>query len=196
MLFLFCRSVWSVGHSFAFTVCPNRILLLADARIRTQRSVVIAGHATNLVNHLSVLVFFWMHALCNSQEILIRARIFKLLRSPGINSKESIPPAYVAWRTGAKALFLLGSEAPIGCLKMPALVVNRLFWEPSSQNCVIKIRFLEVHSKKHLVEDNVTLKCSQLKLKRNIFVFWNWSLTTVSYFCRIGTAPSLFCSPL
>ncbi len=27
-----------------------------------------------------------------------RARIFKLLRSPGIDSKESIPPAYVAWR--------------------------------------------------------------------------------------------------
>jgi hypothetical protein len=27
-----------------------------------------------------------------------RPPIFKILRSPGINSKESIPPAYVAWR--------------------------------------------------------------------------------------------------
>ncbi len=27
-----------------------------------------------------------------------RARIFKRLRSPGIDSKESIPPAYLAWR--------------------------------------------------------------------------------------------------
>jgi hypothetical protein len=29
-----------------------------------------------------------------------RARIFKRFGSPGINSKESIPPAYVAWRAG------------------------------------------------------------------------------------------------
>ena len=30
----------------------------------------------------------------------IRARIFKRLRSPGIDSKEWIPPVYVAWRAG------------------------------------------------------------------------------------------------
>jgi hypothetical protein len=36
-------------------------------------------------------------------------RYFKLLRSPGIDSKDSIPPAYVAWRAGATTLFLLGS---------------------------------------------------------------------------------------
>jgi hypothetical protein len=36
-----------------------------------------------------------------------RARIFKLARSPGIDSKETIPPAYVAWRVGAITLFLL-----------------------------------------------------------------------------------------
>ncbi len=35
--------------------------------------------------------------------------IFKLLRSPGIDSKESIPPAYVAWRAGTTTLFLHGS---------------------------------------------------------------------------------------
>jgi hypothetical protein len=29
-----------------------------------------------------------------------RARISKLLWSPGIDSNESIPPAYVAWRAG------------------------------------------------------------------------------------------------
>ncbi len=38
-----------------------------------------------------------------------RARIFKRLWSPGIDSKEWIPPAYVAWRAGTIALFLLGS---------------------------------------------------------------------------------------
>ena len=38
----------------------------------------------------------------------IRARIFKHLRSPEIDSKELIPPAYVAWRAGTTTLFLLG----------------------------------------------------------------------------------------
>jgi hypothetical protein len=38
-----------------------------------------------------------------------RAWIFKILRSPEIDSKESIPPAYVAWRAGTITLFLLGS---------------------------------------------------------------------------------------
>ncbi len=37
------------------------------------------------------------------------ARIFKRLWSPGIDSKEWIPPAYVAWRAGTITLFLLGS---------------------------------------------------------------------------------------
>jgi hypothetical protein len=38
-----------------------------------------------------------------------RARIYKLLRSQGIDSKESILPAYVAWRAGTTTLFLLSS---------------------------------------------------------------------------------------
>ncbi len=39
-----------------------------------------------------------------------RARIFKLLRSPRIDFKESMPLAYVAWRAGTTTLFLLGSK--------------------------------------------------------------------------------------
>ncbi len=38
-----------------------------------------------------------------------RDGIFKLLRSPGIDAKESIQPTYVAWRGGTITLFLLGS---------------------------------------------------------------------------------------
>jgi hypothetical protein len=38
-----------------------------------------------------------------------RARIFKLLRNPKIDSKDSIPPACVAWRAGTTTLFLFGS---------------------------------------------------------------------------------------
>ncbi len=46
----------------------------------------------------------------NIATYLFRARIFKLLRSPRIDSKESIPPAYVAWRAGTPILLLLGSQ--------------------------------------------------------------------------------------
>ncbi len=49
-----------------------------------------------------------------------RARIFKLSRSPVIDIKESITPAYVAWRVGMKTLFLYSVPAPIDCLKIPA----------------------------------------------------------------------------
>jgi hypothetical protein len=40
--------------------------------------------------------------------------IFKPFRSPGIDSKESIPPVYLARRAGTTALFL----APIDCSKL------------------------------------------------------------------------------
>jgi hypothetical protein len=55
---------------------------------------------------------------------VFRARILKLLWIPGIDSKEPIPPAYVAWWAGNSipSRFL----APIDCLKIPA------------QNCACK----------------------------------------------------------
>jgi hypothetical protein len=40
----------------------------------------------------------------------IRDGIFKLLRSPRIDSKESIPAAYIARRACTTTLFLLGSQ--------------------------------------------------------------------------------------
>ncbi len=45
--------------------------------------------------------------------------IFKLLRSPGIDSKESIPPASVAWQAGTTTLFLLIFS--LYCSKIPAM---------------------------------------------------------------------------
>jgi hypothetical protein len=41
--------------------------------------------------------------------MLFRARIFKLLRSPRIDYKESVAQGGVTWRAGTSALFLLGS---------------------------------------------------------------------------------------
>jgi hypothetical protein len=45
----------------------------------------------------------------SSRDTVTWARIFKLLRSQKIDSKESIPPAYEAWRASTATLFLLGS---------------------------------------------------------------------------------------
>jgi hypothetical protein len=37
--------------------------------------------------------------------LLDQSRFFKLLRTSGIDFKESIPPAYIAWRAGTTTLF-------------------------------------------------------------------------------------------
>jgi hypothetical protein len=44
---------------------------------------------------------------CQKQQITARARICKRLRSPGIDSKESIPLAYVALRAGMITMFVV-----------------------------------------------------------------------------------------
>ncbi len=46
---------------------------------------------------------------CFLTSVIYRDRIFKLLRSPWIDSKESFSPAYVAWRAGTITSLLLGS---------------------------------------------------------------------------------------
>jgi hypothetical protein len=45
----------------------------------------------------------------NTRILGVSGGIFKLLWSPEIDSEESIPPTYVAWRAGKRTLFLLGS---------------------------------------------------------------------------------------
>ncbi len=48
-----------------------------------------------------------LYSICKMGEPGIRARICKRLRSPGIDSKESIPPGFVAWRAGTTILLRL-----------------------------------------------------------------------------------------
>jgi hypothetical protein len=49
-----------------------------------------------------------------------RYSIFKLLRSQEIDSKESISPAYVAWRAGTNKFVPNRFLDPIDCSKIPA----------------------------------------------------------------------------
>jgi hypothetical protein len=46
--------------------------------------------------------------------------VLKPLRSPEIDSKEPIPPAFVVRRSGTITLFLLGFWPPIDCSKIQA----------------------------------------------------------------------------
>jgi hypothetical protein len=66
-------------------------------------------HTRTFTYHLFITLVEipWIFPHCNRS--VNRARIFKRLWSPGIDSKERIPPAYVAWRAGTITLFLLGS---------------------------------------------------------------------------------------
>jgi hypothetical protein len=50
-----------------------------------------------------------LQALHHHNPDYARAKIFTILRSPGIDSKESIPPFYVAKRATTITIFLLGS---------------------------------------------------------------------------------------
>ncbi len=84
---------------------------------------------------------------------LSRARIFKRLWSPGINSKAPIPPAYVAWRAGTITPFPTRCLAPIDFLKIPALDPNNSgFCIPSSgsQNPVPKRTGISLHAHRDL----------------------------------------------
>ncbi len=58
----------------------------------------------------------WLHCMSpqasdhdKQADKICRARIFRRVWGPGIDPKEWIPPAYVAWRAGTITLFLLGS---------------------------------------------------------------------------------------
>ncbi len=65
------------------------------------------------------------HGRFQGSQPWFRACIFKRLWSPGIDSKEGIPPTYVAWRAGTITLFLsVPNPGPIDCLKIPAQVVE------------------------------------------------------------------------
>ncbi len=54
-----------------------------------------------LLGHLSLCMCLWRWSTV--KEIVSRARICKRLRRPGIDSKVSIPTAYVAWRAGTSS---------------------------------------------------------------------------------------------
>ncbi len=91
----FCSGGWEYNPLVEVTVNSKEenSLLLSQVRprIRPLYDYLVEG-----INLGEMSLYSW-------------ARIFKRLWSPGIDSKEWISPAYVAWRAGTITLFLLGS---------------------------------------------------------------------------------------
>ncbi len=62
--------------------------------------------------------FLWVKTVRNeTKDSLSRDGIFRSFRSPGIDSKEQIPPASVSQQAGTTTLLLLGSQPPLIVLK-------------------------------------------------------------------------------
>jgi hypothetical protein len=62
-----------------------------------------------------------------------RDGIFKLQRSPGINSKESIPPAYIVWRAGTTTWRRPGDQ--IACISVDNVGL-KMFVVNTSTTCI------------------------------------------------------------
>ncbi len=73
-----------------------------------KKSKISVGHVVFLI--LVLIKLGWYSSI--HEDSLLIDDIFKLLRSPGIASKESVPPAFVAWSAGTTTLFLLGAYLP------------------------------------------------------------------------------------
>jgi hypothetical protein len=74
------------------------------------KMMIPADHILNLIFPTLTTLKSFLSSCKFLNIVIYRARIFKRLWSPGIDSKASIPPAYVAWRAGTITLFLLGAK--------------------------------------------------------------------------------------
>ncbi len=86
--------------------CGHDVVVVIRVIILDRCGESVACTAVKIPDHLfnSMLL-----RICLLWKGLAWDGIFILLRSPGIDSKKLIPPAYVAWRAGTTTLFLLGS---------------------------------------------------------------------------------------
>jgi hypothetical protein len=85
-----CKRLWSPGIDSEESISPTYV----SWRVGTKNRVVVPSRQAGnrfLVSLKGLQI--------RAQS---RARICNRLRSPGIDSKESIPPAYVDWRTWAR----------------------------------------------------------------------------------------------
>ncbi len=81
--------------------------------------------------------------------------IFKHVRGPGIDSKESMPPAYVAWRAGTTNYIPARFLVPKDCLKIPALLSQHEYCLQSG----ITVSHATLQKMQHSLESSPFLLC-------------------------------------
>ncbi len=88
---------------------PGRVWFVIS-RLGTERKIADLFYSVcYILSPVAVITLMELNVLGLYKKVKSRESIFKLLRSPGIDGKESIPSADVAWRAGTTTLFLLGS---------------------------------------------------------------------------------------
>jgi hypothetical protein len=89
------------------------------------------------------------------QETVSRARICRRLRSPGIDSKESVPPAYQAWRAGTTIkVFVPAHHAQnrfLGSFKGLQIRALRLLLLANGKHCRPYFTFITLSAKKPML---------------------------------------------
>ncbi len=90
-----------MGQNKKIAVCFCQLRRRSLLASRTVISRLFSVHLSSLLYNKSCTGTSF-HACYLSSH---RVRIYKRFRSPGIDSKELMPPAYVAWRAGTITLF-------------------------------------------------------------------------------------------
>jgi hypothetical protein len=106
-----CVCVWGGGGRMLATsdTTSRQTLQNVNSKRRLQRIQYVLYRKGKGIKFLILQICVITNLLVPSCFCLWSYGIFKLLRNPGIDYKESIPPAYVDWRAGTTTLFLLGS---------------------------------------------------------------------------------------
>jgi hypothetical protein len=113
-----------------------------------------------------------------------RARIFKLSRSPRIDSKKPIPPGCVAWRAGTTTLFLLGSFSPHRLFKFP--VQAGRYDNPIPTRFLAPIDCSQIPALKNntICSDNHERRSKKQRINFFLMILWITHKSTALHFSR------------
>jgi hypothetical protein len=96
------------------TLHKNKILCWTLGVYLPYSCIKVRWHDVTLfyLSYIHSYMLTFTHPAFAKTKCKYRARIVKLLRSPGINSKASIPPAYVAWRASTRYPYSYSVRSP------------------------------------------------------------------------------------
>jgi hypothetical protein len=91
-------------------ILPHVVLLSPQSYTQAHTDLQVGQSNFSLHSHTPIMAGEAIGV--NTRILGVSGGIFKLLWSPEIDSEESIPKAYVAWRAGTRTLFLYSVLSP------------------------------------------------------------------------------------